>query len=206
MSRPSLVVVALALVVAADAPRAAAQSRVLPPGLEEEIATMVLPGSDPAELAGDVRVDAVRIEPTHVDVVLAGADHRGVARLLPRGEISSGWPAGETASFAVALVEGADDPALREAASALRARIAARDAGRFFEEHATVAPDAGSGTVGDGAARWWMRAAASIPLLLALVVSWVARRRGGGRLSRSSMAVAIGLSALSVVLWIAIGA
>jgi hypothetical protein len=167
------------LVAAAIAPAAVwAQQRLLPPGLEREVARLVFPGDGGAELAAGVRVERARIEATHINVVLG----RGRVHLVERGTRTAGIRIGDTPSFTVWLVEGADDPAVREAAEALRRRIEARDPGDFFS-HATLQTGSPLGASTRGAL--WLALLGG----LALLALW--GRRGGGLPGRSDVAVAL---------------
>ncbi|UJR84395.1 Hypothetical protein I5071_64740 [Sandaracinus amylolyticus] len=185
-------------VMANGAARAHAQPLVLGPGLEQQVAAMVFPGDDPPELAGDVRVDGARIESTWIDVPLAGEGRRGLVRLLGRGEETSGWDAGETPSFSVWLVDGADDPVLREAARALSARIRARDPGDFMREHGTlVTGEAAPSSTLDLRA---LRGGSWVALLggLVLLAGWAHRERAWA--SRADLGIALALFVASLAL------
>lgn len=173
----SSVAASLALVLASSA---GAQTRVLPPGLEDEVAALVFAGDHGRELEG-ARVVGARIEGAHIDVELDAGGERGRARLVERGASSDGLRVGDTPSFTIFLIEGQGDASVRGAANALRARIAARDDGRFFEANTIAATEAAPRQRETAASLpWVIGAAAGLGLVVALaLVVWRRRARSG---------------------------
>lgn len=160
---------------------ASAQTRVLPPGLEDDVARLVFTGEHGAELAVG-QVTGAQIESAHIDVELTVEGGRARVRMLERGATSDGRRVGDTPSFTLFLIEGGDDPALHRAALELRARVAARDDGRFFHAHSVVATSEGPSRAGGGGSpghEWAMRASRAVLWLAFLCVLGLVLRRNG---------------------------
>lgn len=182
--------------------RIAHAQHVLPPGLEDEIGALVLPGTDPAELVPGVVVSGVRIERAHIDVTLARGDERARVRLVARGSSIETAPIGETPSFTLAWAGERGDPGFERAAAALHRRIAARDRGGFFEASAVPARLAGPGSAPTRvepvrpswlAALPYARLALWITLLIAALL-------GAGRLDRGDLQIVLWLFVTSLAL------
>ena len=132
LSKTMLSSAVLSTVLFLAAPGAAlaqAANPVFPPGLEPQVGALVFRGSgDP--LGNHIEVANARIEGDRIEVDLARADTRvGRVWLTHRSARMQATRIGTTASFAVWLADGAGRPGVRDAAEALRARVAARDDG-----------------------------------------------------------------------------
>lgn len=197
MTRPFAFSVTV-LMLAGSASMASAQTRVLPPGLEDEVARMVF--ADGQELDGG-RVTGARIEQRYVEVELEAGAARGRVRLVERGTPSEGRRVGDTPSFSLFVL--GDDPALIRVARALRTRVAERDDGRFFAERTIEVSGAPEPNAASPAVLAMRAVRAALWLALLLIVA-VVLRRSRGDLGRADVRAGLVLFVAALALRLAL--